>query len=232
VTLLTRLETLPPSLSARLGHAVYLAERWGVVSLTVELDTSRGFDAELVYPDAPAWQSFAHEFNTLEDAVVQQLIEYVYEHRLHPDPHVGLHESIERMTAEELQELMREAEEGGQADTFREIERISRPDPHIVINSLTTWLALGVCASGTVGFALATVLAARVTSLAGLLAFAALATVFMALTAGILIALSGVRSPVWRLLARWAARRVPPAADFGPFKFRDVSRSAVDALRI
>jgi hypothetical protein len=226
--LVTNFETLPPTLAARLNHAVYLAERWGVVSMTVTLDTSRGFDAELVYPDAPAWRSNAHEFNTLEDGVMQQLIEYVYEHRLKPDPDAGLHVAIERMTAEDFQELRRETEQSGHTDTLRDVERLSRPELHSVINSLTTWLALGVCASGTVGFALATVLAARVTSLAGLLAFATLATVFLALTAGIIIALAGVRSPVWRLLARWAARRVPLDADFGPFKPRDVSRPPGD----
>ncbi len=81
----TNFSGLGAKLEGRLVHALYLARRWGVQSFTCTLDTAVGFQAELLFDDAPAWRMHAEEFSYLEDAVLQQLVEYAYVHRIAPE---------------------------------------------------------------------------------------------------------------------------------------------------
>ena len=76
---------LGAKLEGRLIHALYLARRWKVVSFSFTLDIAHGFDAELTFEDAPAWRMHAAEFTYLEDAVMQQLVAYIYECRIAPE---------------------------------------------------------------------------------------------------------------------------------------------------
>jgi hypothetical protein len=174
----TDFQSIGPELASRLGHALYLAERWGVVSFTMTLDRERGFDAELVYRDAPPWRRFSVEFNDLEDAVMQQLIEYVYEQRLKPrDPDEGILSSIEQMTATDFEELHRAwaADYPG--------EPSSAP-----IYSLKTWIALGTCVCGGLGFLFAMVLSSQAhTALWQVAVFGGTSVLLLGVAAGIVL---------------------------------------------
>jgi hypothetical protein len=81
------LDTLPEALHVRpaMQAALYIAKRYGVSAVRMSLDAAVGFRAELEYQDAPAWHEESGEFNYLVDGMLQQLIEYVYVHRLKND---------------------------------------------------------------------------------------------------------------------------------------------------
>lgn len=138
----------------------------------------------------------------------------------HPDVEqmegLSIARSLDALTDEDLKDLQREAEEGGLTNTFRELERMSRPTPWTLTYNLTMLMAVGACVSGSLGFLCAMVLSLRASDAhRNVIGFGVVAALLMGLAA--LLALSDVWSSVWGWFARQAERGVPLAADFGPF---------------